>query len=232
MWCRCRQRQVDVIPPKKPEVDVGHLSRPSTARYRALIESLVSIDQELLNGTHALRASIDAVHAVCHFIGDDHTLRVVGVSTTLRLLLAALDDTAVGGKPDWLFGGAINEPEQEDGKKKSGRRVNRPDHTLRGAIVNALSGLIDAGMKNKDAGQWMEKALSNAGARYQGKSITSSQLLQWREQIGDTAPQAADDAVRHVDAIKSQFPGLPSTLEGRKQIAQGIAQVVARYNSR
>jgi hypothetical protein len=223
---------VNAVPPGKPVVDVRHLPRPSTVRYRTLIESLMSIDEDLLTGAHPLRASIAVVQAVSQFIGDDHTLRVAGVSTTLRRLLAALDDTAVGGKPDWLFGGAIDEPARENGQKKAGRRVKQPDHSLRGAMVHALSGLIAVGMKNQEASQWMEKQLSSSGARYRGKPVTSRQLLQWREQTGDSAPQAADDAVRVLGQIGSQFPSLPATLATRKQIAQRIAQVVARYNSK
>jgi hypothetical protein len=220
-------------PRKTAAVPGDQLSRPSTARYRTLIETLQQIDQELLNGAHALRASIDAVQAVCQFIGEDVPLRQAGVSVTLRRLLAALDDTAVGAKPDWLFSGGLGEDQKEDGGKKPGRRVDLSDHTLRGVMVYALSGLIDAKMRNKDAAQLMEQMLSSAGALYQGKPITAANLIQWRKQTGDSAPRTADEAVRIVGQICAQRPAsFPSTIQNQKLIAQMIASVVARYNSK
>jgi hypothetical protein len=214
--------------PSTRSFSITRLSRPSGARYQALINTLMSIDAELVAGKHQLRASIDAVHAACQFIGDDSLLREVGVSVTLRKLLAGLDDAALGAKPGWLFGGAINEPEREDGTKKRGRRTGTSFQVLRGLLVNAVSSLKEAGMTPPAAAEFVEGEL-----RKKGSEIKAATLLQWREQRGDSAPKASDEADRVITQIRAQGdPTLASSIESQKQIARMVVEVFARYNSR
>lgn len=215
-------------PPLTRSFGIKRLSPPSTARYQALIETLISIDAELVAGKHQLEASIDALAAVCQLIGNDALLREVGVSVTLRRLLSGLNDAAVGAKPDWLFGGAINEPERKDGTKKPGRRTGTTSQILRGLLVNAVSGLIEAKMKNAAAASFVQGELHKKGIEINAKT-----LLQWREQQGNSAPKVSDEADQFIRQVRAQGdPTLASSVEWQKQIARMLVEVFARYNSR
>jgi hypothetical protein len=219
---------MNIKPPSTRSFGIKRLSPPSSARYQALIDTLISIDAELVAGKHQLQASIDALAAVCQLIGDDALLREVGVSVTLRKLLAGLNDAALGAKPDWLFGGAINEPEREDGTKKPGRRTGTSSQVLRGLLVNAVSGLIEAGMKNASAASYVQGEL-----RKKGIEINAKTLLQWREQKGDSAPKTSDEADRIITQIRAQGDStLAPSVESQKQIARMLVEVFARYDSR
>jgi hypothetical protein len=223
----------DAARPKAPIIDVTQLQRPSTVRYQTLIQAVLDADQGLQQGAHPLASSILAVQAVCQFIGSDTPLRVAGVSVVLRRLLAALEDASVGGKPQMLFSGAINEPveQRKDERKKAGRRAFQTFHTLRGGIVAAVSGLIDAGMKNAEAGKTIERMLAKAGVRRGGKPIGANQILQWREETNATAPVMSDEAAKIIKSMGEHCSPTNSALENAKLRAQAVVTVVARYNS-
>ena len=206
-----------------PPVDVRHLLGPSVAAYRALIAALMLADQKLASGVHPQLAYIDAMAAVCRFVGSDDLLRLNSVSTTLRQILADLEDTAAGARPNSLFGGGAR-------RKGKGRPTNLTSDTLRGCMVGGLNKLIEAGQSNAAAAQWLAGTLASVGARYRGKHITADQLLQWREQTGDTAPQLSDEAVRHMALIRG--PAKALTLEEARRFALAIALTVVRWNSK
>jgi hypothetical protein len=219
---------MNIKPPSTRSFSIKRLCPPSPARYQALVDTLMSIDAELVAGKHQLRASIDSLAAVCQCIGDDSLLREVGVSVTLKRLLAGLDDAALGAKPDWLFGGAINEAEREDGTKKPGRRTGTSQQLLRGLLVNAVSGLIEAKMKNAAAASFVQGELHKKGIEIKAKT-----LLQWREQQGDSAPKVSDEADQAIRQIRAQGdPALASSIESQKQAARLLVEVFARYDSR
>ena len=211
------------MPIQLPAVDAMHLPAPSAATYRALIAALMLADQGLASGVHPQLAYINALWAICQFVGSDDVLRRAGVSVTLRRLLADLDDTAAGAKPKSLFGGGAR-------WKGQGRPTNLTSHVLRGCLVGGLNELIRAGESNAAAARWLERTLAGVGARYKGKPITAAQLLQWREQTDDTAPQAADDAVRVMSLMREQFPNKALTLEQAKLFASCIVLTVARWD--
>ena len=165
-----------------------------------------------------------ALRGVIQFLREDPVLGPACVGRSLRQLLTALHDTAAGAKPPMLFSGAIDQP------GKSGRRTNLTFDILRGCIVSAVEGLIKAGMKNKEAGRFLESKLVEAKVKYKGKIIRADQILQWREQTGDTAPKASDNAFKKADAMTKAFLSSGS-LERAKAIAEVHVKVAAIWNS-
>jgi hypothetical protein len=206
-------------------VDVIRLPGPSVETYRALIAALMLADQRRASGVHPLRAYIDVVSAFCQFIGSNNVLRQAGVSTTLRRLLADLEDRAAGSKPPAFF-------DVRSLWKGKGPPTNQSRDMLRGCLVGGLNALIEAGESNAGAARWLERALALAEVGYRGKPIKAAQLLQWREQTGDTAPQAADDAIRNIALICGPPLGKESPLERARLLASAVVGTVRRWNSR
>jgi hypothetical protein len=209
-------------PLEPPPIDVTQLSRPSIARYRDLVAGLMTCDQQLQDGSLSpLHAAVGALKVVSEFIGSDVRLRNAGVSIALRRLLAALGDRAQGANPDMLSA-------NRDGKH--GTPTNLSAHTLRGCTVSALNGLIEAGMRPRDAAQWMEREYSRLKVRYEGKPVTDRQLRQWREQTGDSAPEASDEAVRVAAEIRKSLPTDQLTaLQLAQYFARAVGLTVKRY---
>jgi hypothetical protein len=216
--------------PSSATIDVTKLRRPASGRYQALIKALVAADQGMEQGLHSLKASILALDAVSQFIGSDESLRLAGVSVSLRKLSSALNDTAFGGKPHMLFGGAVDQPEETE-RKKAGRRPVQTFHTLRGLIVEAVNGLIDVKMKREEAAKTVEKMLADAGVRLNGKMIEAKRILQWREQTNDSAPKGADEAIASTKEIKKRVYPANATLEDAKLAAFRLVTVVSWHNS-
>jgi hypothetical protein len=199
--------------------------RPSTERYLALVSKLLAADSAIKGGEPPLAGAILALTAVNEFIGEDPNLRLNGVSTALRQLAAALHDTAVGTKPPILFGGGlVAEP------GKAGRRTNVMRDQFRAYIVCAMNEMKSTGMKNLDAAKAVEGMLAKRGVRFDGKHIKATQIIQWREQSGDSGPAATDETIKRFAALRAQKP-LPDTPQHAKAVAELLIKAVSWNNS-
>lgn len=197
--------------------------RPSSARYKALIDALEKTDETLESGdTPPLEVTIIALQAVIQFLRSDPSTKVALTGTALRRLLGDLCDITNGAKPKMLFEGNLMR------QGKSGRPTGLTVDVLRGHLVAALNVLIDAKMKNRDAAKYIADKLSAANVRLSGKVVSVSQILQWREQTGDTAPKAADEAAKRGHDLTAPYLAAGG-LEAAKQVADLHVKVVAGW---
>jgi hypothetical protein len=213
---------MNAMSPKTGPIAEVRIHRPSVLRYQRMVQALVAADHALQDGEHPLDASIRALHAVMVFLGDDSELRNVGISVALRRLLASLNDTAHGAKSDLLS--KIDDPTR-------GAPEHRSEDYLRGIVVAAVCELIRARFKNQEAAKMIARMASDAGLRHKGKPIPYKQILQWREQVGDTSPKATDLMAGQVSALLAQGR---SNLPDTKQTALKVASMLitaARRNS-
>lgn len=199
--------------------------RPSTERYLKLVSELIAADRAISEGGSELASAILALQAVSQFVGEDPNLRLNGVGISLKRLLGALHDTAGGAKPAMLFGGAVfTEP------GKTGRPTNVTRDQLRGYIVCAMNEMKASGMKNLDAAKAVEGMLTKHGVRFGGKQIKATQIIQWREQRGDTSPVATDEAILRFEALRASAP-LPSNPQNARKVAEALIKGVSWWSN-
>jgi len=174
---------------------------------------------------HPLIACTQALRAVVQFIRADPDLGPTGLGVALRRLLGDLHDVSIGARPGMLFSGAVEQP------SKAGRRTGLTVDIVRGFIAHAVHTLIQAGMANRDAAQYVADGLLAVGVRHKGKVIEPKQILQWREQAGDSAPKASDEAAKWVSQLTAEFLA-DGSLEGAKQVAELTIKLARLWNSR
>jgi hypothetical protein len=207
-------------------VNVKRCSRPSIVRYRALVEALADADRQLQQDDgHPLTACTQALRAVVQFIRADPDLGPTGLGVALRRLLGDLHDVSIGARPKMLFSGAIEQP------SKAGRRTGLTADIVRGLIAHAVHALIQAGMANREAAQYVADGLLAVGVRHRGKVIEPKQILQWREQTGDSAPKASDEAAKWVSNVTAGYLA-DGDLERAKQVAELAIEAARLWNFR
>jgi hypothetical protein len=207
-------------------VNVKRCSRPSIVRYRALVEALADADRQLQQDDgHPLIACTQALRAVVQFIRADPDLGPTGLGVALRRLLGDLHDVSIGARPRMLFGGAVEQP------SKAGRRTGLTFDIVRGLIVHAVHTLIQAGMANREAAQYVAAGLLAVGVRHKGKVIEPKQILQWREQTSDSAPKASDEAAKWASQLTAEFLA-DGSLERAKQVTALAVQTARFWDSK
>jgi len=203
----------------KPDKNAQHplSSRPSTFRYRTLLAELMRIDEHLESGGDKLQSAAAAVHAVNAFLSGDPIAKANGAGKALRILADQLGDAFTGSKQT-IFIKDI----------PRGVRPSRAIDHQRGMVVHALNVLIEAGMTNKDAGDFLQKLLIKAGFKYDEKPLNRDRLLQWREQIGESSPPAATGMAR---GLQERMPVQICSIEDAKTAATAFVAVIAGRNS-
>jgi hypothetical protein len=182
--------------------------RPSTLRYRTLVEGLqkwaTSVDESDVPAAPLLVAAA-VVSEFLQFLQADPALEPEALHP-VRMLFSALNDKVGGGTVAWL-----DSPPRPPGTTKP---TGLYWHLLRGEIVGALNRLIGAGMKSKIAAQWLEREIALFGIRNPPSGnrnptptrITATQCLAWRARVSDgkapSAQKLAADKVRSLFANK------------------------------
>jgi hypothetical protein len=192
------------------------MAAPSPNDYGKLLEGF----KIAANDGDRLIASTFALASVIQFLQADDDPNSPDLIRPLVNLYSALHDTIQGGRPKFLF----DPPRPEC--------VTKPTNTfyagLRGQLADTVRGLIEAGMKRREAAEWMCAHLSRKKITDpNGNKIRATQMLRWRDTVSDrTAPGIMRDAAEAASRLRKIALGPTPSVEAAKQHAESVVTAV------
>jgi hypothetical protein len=188
------------------------ISRPSTARYEALIRELVKCQNGLRRGEgDPLSITGYALASVIEFLHGDQGVMDSGITNALAVVMNALNDRRNGGRPRLLF----------DKRKSCGRPTNQAFDGVKAAAAMGLEVLLKHGLTRDQAGRYLAAQASKLGLRLpDGKEIGKEAVLRWRDEI-DTAKSAIGAEVFKLLKARRASDVAIANLNQAKDIARG-----------
>jgi hypothetical protein len=172
------------------------ISRPSTERYRVLVEGLVRADQSRRDGDDDLAVSLTCLVEVVRFLDADKYIVENGLSGPLAALGLALHDWSQGARHP-VF----------DRPRKGGRPQNVSFAAQQAILAAAVTILIKAGESRPSAAKFVAAELRKNGMNAPGgKPISSDQILGWRDRIARRAPPLTKRIYKSVLTGASALP--------------------------
>jgi hypothetical protein len=191
------QAEVSTPPPVSLEA-VSQLSRPSTLRYRKLIEEIIRANQAVEAGVDELSVILKYIVSLRHFLDADRTVRDHFLTRPLGTLAKSLRDLGQGARPALFF---------DRPKKGPGRPKDVSFEAARGAIAAAVATLIEWGEGRNAAGKFVAEQLQEIGLKLPtGGTVQTKHVLRWRDDIGATASTLAENTYRDAKAKYARVP--------------------------
>jgi hypothetical protein len=191
------------------------VKRPSLARYEKLLDDLARTEQGLQAGNgHPLPIGGYALAAVIEFLQADEVVASAGLTTSLSLILNALNDCRRGGRPAILFRQS----------KKAGRPTDQSFDAVKAAFTIAIDILVSAKVSRTEAGKYVATCARQLGLHQpNGSKITGEAALRWRDDIETSKSYIGTEVLKKVRGYYSTMQPIHDKQRARN-LAKDILQ--------
>lgn len=213
------------------------LRRPSTLRYRDLIQRLGEAAGAIERAENVKSSDLSDIRrtqlmyylrAVILFLHDDAVLNRSTIARPLALITSALHDLGHGAKPALFLPSEFSLNNSGSGDKPT----NLYRDFVRAHLASALIVLVDFGrIKLKSAATWLAVESKKLGVlNERGMPIEASQLIRWRYEVRQRkSPRATLEHLDDLDRLHREKAEHLQSAEGAKEWALRMLENLARH---